>query len=268
MKKIYLIFLSLIVAIIFTNLLFLYNISKKQVESYNSIVLEEGKICVDKMEESALHFENRVNAALYSDSFSNFFNSASRNIELTHKLELLYSTFPNFITNITVIDNFKHALSLNLDKNERFLSDSYTTHSQKKLCNIETIEFENDQYRYIFPIFKKNQVVCNIMFSVNYSGFFESNLQFYKTDEKIWQWVLDNSSKIVYNNSAFLKTFSFSQKPIKDKDSASFFIYHTITTNQGNIANWLPQHYNYRRFAPISKKVFSNNLTLPLAPKQ
>ena len=169
MKKVYILFLSLIGAILFITLFFFYSISQKQVNFQKSILSEQGNKCVLQLEKVSSTFENQINYILYSDSLSSLFDSPKENNQIIRKLELLYTSFPTLISNITVLDNEKRAFNLLRDKKLDFITDFYTSHTQKKLYKEATVEYENEQYQYIQPVFENNVVIANIILGINYA---------------------------------------------------------------------------------------------------
>jgi len=261
MKKVYMIFLSLVGIILLLTFFFFYNISQKQIKSEKKILSKQGNKCVFQLEKTSLDFENQINYILYSDSISSLFDNPKENNLIINKLELLYTAFPNLISNITVFDNNKQVFSLLRDKNESYITDFYFAHSQKKLYEKVELDFENDQYQYNQPVFKNNIVIANIQFGINYTSFIESNFKPYSL-ENSWQWAFIDSGNIVYNN---LDTETFEvpnllQLKSSYKDTFENFIVHKINTKKGTL-NALSNIFSAHLVKKNIYIVFSSNLS-------
>ena len=237
MKKVYIIFLSLVSTILLLTLFFFYNISQKQIKSQEKVLSKQGCICVSQLEKASFDFENQLNYILYSDSILDIFTAPKENNPIINRLELYYASFPNLISNITVFNTDKKAFSLLRDKNANYITDFYSTHSQKKLYQKVTLDFENDQYQYNQPVFKNNVVVANIVFGINYIDFIDTYLKPYNDDETSWQWAVADSGGVIFNNLD-KEVFSVSDlKQLKSlaKDTCEGLLYHNIKTKKGNL---------------------------------
>jgi signal transduction histidine kinase/CheY-like chemotaxis protein len=260
MKKIYLIFLAFITILLCLTFILTYSILQKQINNQKNLLYQQDNQCVDQLETISQDFENQVNHIAFSDSISKIFISSDDNCESIKRLEICYITFRHLITNIAVFDNDKHAFNLRRDKSN-FIKGFYVPHFQKKLHVKEVIEFENEQYQYVLPIFKRNEVVANIVVCVNYLSLFESLLQYYRIDGNAWQWVTSDSGKVIYHN---LSDKSFEPKldisiAKNIEESKEEFLIHGFTYNQKSFKalTWIfPIHLIKKNFGIA----FSNDL--------
>lgn len=253
MKKVYIIFLSLVGILLLISLFFFRNIYKQQVGFQKSILSEQEAKCIFDLEKTSSGFENQLNFILYSDSLTDLFNTKGENNTLIKKLEQLYGSFPTLISSITIFDNNKNAFSLLRDKNQNFITDFYASHSQRKLHPKTFIELdENEQYQYNQPVYKNNELIANIVIGIDYVSFLDSRLKNYCYDSN-WQWAIIDSSKIFYNN---LDNQNFEVDNINNlksifKDTCQVFIQHSIKARNANykaLSAMVPVHLVRKNF--------------------
>ena len=236
MRKIYLILLAFTIVVLCITVALYYRTLNKQINYQKIILYQQGTQCSEQLEQISSDFENIINRIAFSDSVSSIFNSSVDNSKLIEKFEICYITFSTLINKIEIFDNKEHAFYLSRDKNDNFLKGFYTPQLQKKLHSKEIVELENQQYQYVLPIFKKDAVVANIVLNVNYINFVESYLQRYFIESTTWQWMNDDSGKIIFNNFGG-KTFesSIGNSISKDiKEATDEFFIHEIKTDQKN----------------------------------
>jgi signal transduction histidine kinase/DNA-binding response OmpR family regulator len=200
MKKIYFIFGAVVLGIVLLNVIYYLDLKKQQIIFQKKYITEQGSTCVKKIEDTASEFDNDINYLLFSNDLTLLLTSQEEPTELIQKLENLYSKYPKLISNISLLDQGNNVFSIYKDKKNVFIIDKYTTHITNQLFSKEIVNFENNIYHYIFPIYKDKVLQANLDFSIDYNQYLESLFQNYWIKDILWQWVINKDGKILYSN--------------------------------------------------------------------
>lgn len=260
MKKIYLIFSAVVLVIILLNVIYYLDLKKQQITFQKKYVTEQGSTCVAKIENTGMELENDINSLLFSNDLSILLDPKGSKTEITEKIQVLYSKYPRLISNISVYDKNTNVFSIYLDKDDKFIKDTYTTHSQQQLYNSDTLTFEKNIYNYIFPVFKDKALFANLVLTIDYNAYLDLSFQNYLIKDLLWQWVIEESGEIVYNNQASIGNIE-NLKEISNninKDLEGFVIHEVkVSENQQTI---LSTYYPVKFLKNEFGIVFSFNL--------
>jgi PAS domain S-box-containing protein len=238
MRKIYLIFLSLVVSILLINLTFYHFSWRSQIQTAQKFLSQQAEKTSVLIEHKALEFDNDVQQILYSDSLNAIFNQKNNKTEISQKLENFYRKYPQLINFITIVNDKNQAYLLYLDKDKNFIFNYYTPRQQDPLKSEESLEYKNDDYVYTFVSYRNSVPVANISVSINYPYFIQSMVEnhfgYYRIENNSWQFVTNDSGRIIYNNFD-TATFSIDKeaklKTISSKGEPDWFLHNTITQN-------------------------------------
>jgi PAS domain S-box-containing protein len=233
MKKIYLIFSSVVLVVILLNVIYYFDLKKQQIIFQKKYITEQGSACVSKLENTEMELENDFNAFMFSNDISALTNMDQKSNELTQKVEMLYSKYPNLISNISLFDQNKNVFSLYRDNKEVFIADRFTTHAQQSITDKEAVIFENNLYHFVFPIYKEKVLFGNLDVTLDQNKYFDNLFQGYLINNMLWQWVIDKSGKTIYSNETLkieLKedTLEISNNIKKDLQG---FVIHDVLIN-------------------------------------
>ncbi len=200
MKKIYLLISLVILLIIAANIYYYLNIYQKQVSFQKSFLSKQTQIAGYDMERYGSQFVSDLNYIPFSEDVTRFFFDEETMVSVSNKLEFFYSKFEDLVTSINLYDNDKHVYSLFKDRRNKYISDEYTSHSQKELLNRDQIRYVNQEYLYYLPVFKDNVVTGNLVVSIDYIKYIESVFEDSYLDSIQWQWLIDLDGNVLYHN--------------------------------------------------------------------
>ena len=150
MRRIYHIFIFMVIGIIGLTILLYVLLSNIQTRRYYMLVSNQEQKCANNLLKLANGLESNMTKLLTSEDISTLFNTTP-DPSCIKAFELFYENYPTFITGISVYDTSKHVFNLLYkEKTDRYISDLYTTHFQKNLCTKDSLEYENDQYQLPF----------------------------------------------------------------------------------------------------------------------
>jgi signal transduction histidine kinase/CheY-like chemotaxis protein len=194
MRKSLLISISIAIVLFLVNGYFFYRIYKIQVNYQKDFLTKQVHISKSAVENNIHRFESDLNFIIFSDDISELFGENSKNASSLRKLELLYSTYSTLIKNIDIYDNDKNALNLFKDKKGNYISGKYLAQRQKKLTLQENIKIKDNEYHYIIPIFKEDQIYANIVVTLDLSHYVLTELNKYFLPDLCFQWVINTES--------------------------------------------------------------------------
>lgn len=260
MKKIYLIFSSVVLVIILLSVIYYLDLKKQQITFQKKYVTEQGSTCVAKIENTGMELENDINSLLFSNDLSTLVDPKADNNELIQKLKVFYSKYPKLITNISVFDQNNNAYNLYRDKKEVFIEGKYTTHSQEVIYKTDTLTVDQNIFNYIFPIFKDKALYANLVLTIDYNSYLELNLQNYLIKDLFWQWVINKEGKTIFNNQASVENIAGINEIISNinKDLEGFIIHEfkIADKKQAVLSTYFPAKFLKNEFGII----FSFNL--------
>ena len=199
MKKYYLIIAFFFVALAAINTFYFRSIYEMQINQQKNFLFKQSDVCVDEIEHTLLKFESDLNYILFIDDVASLFGSEeSKGLQ---KLKLFYSTYNSLVKNIDIYDNNKNVLNLFRDRKQNFIADSYLAQRQRKLLEKEDVLIDGDEYQYVLPIFKDNELYANILVTINITNYILSELSKFRLENISWQWAIDRENNAVFNTS-------------------------------------------------------------------
>ena len=238
MKKIYLIFITLVLITIGITIFAFSILSSKQVAIFRDLIQNQENKSVKLLENTSINLESNITTLLKADSVSQIFAPPIKNVDPLKPFELFYSKYQKLISGISIIDNNKHVFNLLYkEKTDRYITDLFTAHFQKNLVKAETLEIENEQYQLSFPVINNGEIIYNVILVINFSGFLDLTFQNYKIEGFSWQWALTDSGKIIYSNynSKVLNYGDLNTKNVS-KNEIKFIKHKFVTENGQKIA--------------------------------
>lgn len=209
MKKYTLYLIAVTVVVVLLNLYFNFSIYRNQVSFQRSILSGQAEACVAELEEAIMKFENEVNALLYSRSLLDVdITSDDINQPGLRNLEMLFSNNHELIRNIHLYDKSNNVLNLTFNKRNKLLVDPYVTQLSYALVNKETFTKGEEHYQLAFPVFKNDELVANLVFTLNITDFISSYFNQRFHDEAFFQWIIDRNGNVLFTNAPVKPAFS------------------------------------------------------------
>lgn len=135
--------------------------------------------------------ETKIKNIIQADSVMDLTN-IDQNSEFLKKLEFINATYPELISNISILDTNRHEIGLQLQK-ESFILDIYTAQNQQKLKDYSL----NDSVL-MFPVLRKNMIAYNLCLRLNMNDYFDMVFTPFKSNNS-HQWII-YKKKTVYRN--------------------------------------------------------------------
>jgi PAS domain S-box-containing protein len=223
------------------------DLRKQQISFQKKYVSEQGSTCVTKFENTGLELENDINYLLFSNDLTTLTEPENKPEALLQKLENLYSKYPRLISNIEMFDMNKNVFSLYRDKKGSFIIDRYATHTQRQIHKMEALEFKNNNYNYIFPVFKDKELYANLILTIDYNLYLENSFHNYLIKDLLWQWAIEKSGTIIFNNqSAVPETKDIEEINRSINKDLQGYLIHSININnrqQTVLSAYLPAKF-------------------------
>jgi len=227
--------IALLIIILFTgDVLFFFYSYKTHLQSQKHLISQQISNCGSEIERTAANLENDINYLLFNESTQKLFTDNPEKENEIEQLQLLYSKYNGLITNIIVYDNQRNVFNLYRNQKDEFIVDSYISRQQELLVNKEKSEGDNGIVRYIFPIFKEQELYGNLEITLNLVTYINSVLDRYHAGTALWQWIISNDAHVLSNNLTQNPLQIDQLQTISDslKEGASGSIQHKVHYNQ------------------------------------
>jgi PAS domain S-box-containing protein len=230
------------------NYLILSKTYKNQLTQLNAIMTKQSESITSSIEKTGLDFQNDINFILYSDDLIKIFKN-EKNYEILTKLKVFYTKYAVFISNIYVYDQHQNVFSLYRDKKDNFLTDIYQSRKQNELFKVEQVQQSVNQQLYISPIFRDNELIGNIVVSVDLTIYFKNLLYTFNTGEPLWQVIYNEHKKLLFSN---IKDCTYSNNDLElifsDISKAQEGSIITKVTYEKNTNKYLTVYYPFTFF--------------------
>ena len=198
MKRTYLL-ISLVIIIIFSvNIYYYFKLYQQQVSFQKNFLMKQTQIIGYEIENTGYRFESDFNYIPFSGNLDVFFEDENIWTSVIKQFETFYLRYENLVTNILFYDNNKNVFSLFRDRTNKFITDTYTSHNQLDLVSRDTIIFKNKEYLYYLPVFENNEVIGNLVVTINYVNYIKSVFDKSYIEDIQWQWLINTNGKILY----------------------------------------------------------------------
>lgn len=184
-------------ALIAINATLFFSIYKMQILQQKNLLFKETEVCSQEIEQVVKKFESDLNYILFSDDITDLFTEEES--AGLRKLQFFYSTYHELIKNIDIYDNQKNVLNVFRDRKKNFITDSYIGQRQRKLLSKEEVIKQKENYQYVLPVFKDNQLYANILVTINLNDYILSVLEKFHLPGYTWQWVIDLDNQQIHN---------------------------------------------------------------------
>ncbi len=232
MKKIYRVFIAIVVIILCVQVFIFQEEKNEQINNYRNRILIQGKNCVSVLGKTDKEFEGKIRKIILSGCITKIIGSQGKDNEPIENLKLLFASYPNLISGISIYDTVDHSFSLDKDK-EIFMHNFYTTHSQHQLIKKETLITDEDQTYINYPVFEDNKLIANLIITINPFNYLDLLLKDYQENPLYFQEVCDTSGKLIYSNSS--RQIKDSVLFTKNLLQTTGFFKSSCTTSSGKI---------------------------------
>ena len=207
MKKLLIFTYSSFFLIILINVIFYKSLYNKQIKYISSLLQQQVQI-VGLSVDNTNNLISDLNRIIFSDNLEVFFTDKDKQHIAKENMKLFFSTYQDFVTGIKLFDNNKNEFTLKKDEiSGEWLDQQYVLHIQQEIFDKEKLIETNRKYEYYLPVIKSDVTTGNIVITVDYQRYFDLVFSMFNLKDYQWQWVVNDSGELVYNNSG--KTIKF-----------------------------------------------------------
>ena len=158
-----------------------------------------------EVEQMNFYFSSDLNKIDFSDDIAKFFTDPVVKARTIDKLKLYYSKYDNIINSIRLYNDRSEVYHLYKDTEERgssgdWLDDTYLAQKQPEIFPREMLVPIRDKYNYYLPIIRDNRTIGNFVITVDYKKYFQTLFDKYSLEDYQWQWLINDSGTVVYDN--------------------------------------------------------------------
>jgi len=220
MKKILVIIYSAFIIIILANIFYYKSLYNRQISYITTVLDHQVQLAGLGIDDVNNTFASNLSEIGYLEDLGAFFNNKDLKKRTTEKLRLFYSKYQDFITGIKIFDDERNEFSLKIDEDE-WLEQQFVIHNQNFIYGRDTLVKDGNKYDYYLPIIKNNLIKGNLAVTVDYNKYFDELFSVYNLKNYQWQWVIDNSGRIIYSNSDDIINYDRTEKILNALDNGS-----------------------------------------------
>ncbi len=256
MKRLTIFSYIIIITILAVNSIYYNNLYQKQVNYVKQLLSQQVQLIGVEAGDVNLYFESDISRIFFEEkeNMNNFFNNDYAKERIIERLKFFYSKYEDFVVNIEIINTRAQVFNLYKDQEEEWIENTYLSQAQKPIVNREMLTPNRDKYDAYYVIINNNdEIIGNMIVTVDYINYFNAQFQKYKLEDYQWQWLIDDEGNILYIN--FLTEDILEAKNsegieignrnaiLKDiVDEISGNLVHTVTAN-GETGNIISSYY-------------------------
>ena len=243
MKKITIIAYSAFLLIMLINLVFYNSLYKNQIEYSVKLLDRQARIVGSDIDNTSMYIVSDLTEINFSDDISLFFTDDQVNERAKGKIKLYYSRYEEIIVGIMLYNNAGDVYTLFKDEERNsWLDGSYRAQSLPRIYTSETLENERGKYKYYLPVIKDGQVLGNFVISIDFERYFSTVFTKYNLEQNQWQWVVNDSGSVVFDNYEGEARYSEIRKITQDlNEGISGRVVHSMRA--GGISNEIISAY-------------------------
>jgi signal transduction histidine kinase/CheY-like chemotaxis protein len=206
MRRILILAYSAFLIIIIANYIFYKSMYNKQISYIVELLDRQVQIvglAVDSTNNGFISDFNRINFSEDED-LGLFFTYPENQARIKEKMKSFFTKYKEFVVGIRLYDNNKNEFTLKRDNDsEEWLEQLFILHVQTDIDTVEKLVQENRKYNYYLPVLNKknNEIIGNIVVTVDYQKYFKAIFSEFNLKDYQWQWVVSDSGEIVFDNN-------------------------------------------------------------------
>ncbi len=235
MRKLSIITYSALALIIITSTVFFISLYRNQIEYITNQLDKQSRIVGSDIENMSLFLLSDLTEIDFSDDISQFFYNDDIKERSIEKFKLYYSKYDDIIVNLKLYDNNGNVYTLFKDQEKNaWIDGDYKAQVQPEIFTREKSEKIRENYNYYLPILGGNNVIGNYVITIDIKQYFSKLFAKYNLEEYQWQWVINDSSEIVYDNSKSNRDYSDVRMICQQVDDGiAGRIRHSVITEKG-----------------------------------
>jgi signal transduction histidine kinase/CheY-like chemotaxis protein len=198
MKRILIFVYTAFAIILLANFIYYKNLYNKQINYISALLDRQVQIVGLSVDETNNMFISDLNQIAFSEDLAMFFDENGS--QAKDKLKLFFSKYEDFVTGIKLYDNKRNEYTLKKDEGGEWLEQPFVLHVQGNIFDRDQLVEDNRKFNYYQPIIKDNVTIGNIVLTVDYQRYFNAIFSVFNLKDYQWQWVVSDSSTIIYDN--------------------------------------------------------------------
>ncbi|MBN2519488.1 MAG: PAS domain-containing protein, partial [Bacteroidales bacterium] len=199
MRKFYYIVGFMIIALLAVKIIFIIRAKDYQVNQYSDLLSKQIYLCNSNIEDTWSKFENDLNYLRNYETISILLNNRSKN--QIDKFELFFSKYIDLIEQINIYSSSGNTFAIYKDENNLFHSQfSFSDTKENTLEDKERVILYEQEYFYNLPVFSKNKLYANILFTIDFENFILKRFKEHEIGYAGWQGLIDNKGNILVSN--------------------------------------------------------------------
>lgn len=193
----------LFVLILLINGIYYYNLYTRQIQYVKDLLGQQIAIIGAEVNNTNITFESDLNEIIMKEDLHNFFDTDTNQVKerIINKLKFYYSKYDYFLETIEYKDDDSHVFMLYKDsEDDEWIANSFLTQEQAGLEQRDQLNPARNKWNLIMPVFENNNVVGNIIVTVDYMSYFNNIFKKYKLEDQQWQWVINSDGQVVMSN--------------------------------------------------------------------
>jgi signal transduction histidine kinase/CheY-like chemotaxis protein len=200
MRRILVVVYSAFVLILLANFLYYKSLYNRQIEQISKLLERQVQIVGIMVDSTNNSFISDLNKITFLSDPAEFFKNSDAQFRIKESMKNFFSKYEEFVTGIKFYDNNKNEFTLKKDNGE-WLEQPFMLHVQADIIGEKLVQ-ENRKFNYYLPVYnnKTNEVIGNLVVTVDYRKYFKEIFTEFKLQNYQWQWVLSDSGEIIYSN--------------------------------------------------------------------
>lgn len=190
---------------------FLFNISlyRNQLEYSNKILDRQVMIVGSDIDNTSMYILSDLNEIDFSDDIPLFFTDPAVNDRAREKMKLYYSRYEDIVVGLMLYSSAGDVYTLFKDEERNsWLDGSYRAQTLPRIYTMEQLESDRDKYKYYLPVISNGEVLGNLVITIDFSRYFSRIFAKYNLEDYQWQWVVNDSGAIIFDNHGGEVTYS------------------------------------------------------------
>lgn len=201
MKRTYLAAYSAFALLILITVIFYLSLYRNQLEYSNKLLDRQVMIAGSDIDNTAMYIVSDLTEIDFSDDITLFFTDQELNERAREKMKLYYSRYEDIVVGLMLYNTDGDVYTLFKDEERNsWLDGSYRAQSVPTIHMTEKLEPERDRYKYYLPVLKDGMVLGNLVITIDFRRFFSSVFNKYNLDKFQWQWVVNDTGTVVFDN--------------------------------------------------------------------
>jgi signal transduction histidine kinase/CheY-like chemotaxis protein len=191
---------SAFLLILLANFIYYNNLYNKQIKYISELLDRQVQIVGLSVDNTNNTFVSDLNQVTFNEDIKQFFSDPESHYRVKEKMKLFFTKYQDLITGIKLFNNNKNEFTLKKDGESGWLENPYTLREQAEILPQDKLVEENRRYNYYLPLINNENLVGNIVVTLDFQKYFTELFKVFNLKDYQWQWVVSDSGEIIYDN--------------------------------------------------------------------